>query len=182
MADVLIVYATEEGQAQKIAGRIGDELMRCGNHADVHPVETNPLVSHYDAVVIGSSLHGGRFAMRLVEFVRQHKRAIDSMPNAFFGVCLAAGRDDEEGRRAVRGYLARFVTATDWLPDDAEAFAGALRFSRYGPLKRWMVRRVARRNALDVDSAGDQELTNWEDVTSFAKRLHERLERGMHPT
>ena len=47
-------------------------------------------------------------------------------------------------------------------------FAGALRYSRYGWLKRRLMRSIARREGGDTDTSRDHVYTDWDAVDRFA--------------
>lgn len=65
---------------------------------------------------------------------------------------------------------------TGWRPDEVAAFAGALKYSEYGPLTRVVMKRVARRYGGDTDTSRDYEYTDWDEVAAFAARVAERLD------
>lgn len=175
MADILIVYASDEGQTAKIAQGLEARLERDGHRATVQPVEVDPSPEDYDAIVVGAPIHVGRFPKAMLDYVRRNLHALRTRPNAFLAVCLAAVGDDEKSRTTVDGYLTSFRAETGWNPDQSEAFAGALRYRRYGPLKRMLMRRIARNGGLDEDASRDHEYTDWDAVDRFAGRLAGRL-------
>ncbi|WP_230469967.1 flavodoxin domain-containing protein [Lujinxingia vulgaris] len=60
-------------------------------------------------------------------------------------MCLSAAGDDEESRQEVHHYADVFLEATGWQPMLLAAFAGAMPFSRYGFMKRLIMRSAGRR-------------------------------------
>lgn len=178
MADVLVVYASLEGQTAKVARRIVETLVRRGDRVTAAPVEAGPSPAAYDAVVVGASIHAGRFPAAIVRYVREHLRALRDRPNALFVVCLTAARDDAAARETIAGYLGELREATGWIPEEEARFAGALRYRDYGLLKRALMRRIARAGGLDTDASRDHEYTDWGAVEAFASDFADRVAAG----
>jgi menaquinone-dependent protoporphyrinogen IX oxidase len=71
-------------------------------------------------VILGSRVEHGHHAHELIEYVREHRSALDAMPTAFFSVSLAAAvplRTHDPG-----GHLHRLADDVGWLPDYAACF------------------------------------------------------------
>src|SRR5690606_6934686 len=82
----------------------------------------------------------------------------------------------------VHGYIEKFLHGTGWKPSMAKPVAGAIAWSQYGPLIRWMLRRKVRRDGGNLAQFEvDRELTDWHAVEAaaadFAQALfaHRRL-------
>lgn len=77
-----------------------------------------------------------------------------------------------EGQTAkVADRIVAVLEETDWHPDRIGLFGGALRYSKYGFLKRLMMKRIARDAVPEMpetDGAGDVEFTDWHEAESFA--------------
>jgi menaquinone-dependent protoporphyrinogen oxidase len=175
MASVLIAYSTAEGQTAKIAERVADVLHEHGHEAnavDIRRLGTT-VPDGYDAVVIGASVHMGKHDKHLVEFVQKTRDTLDRLPSAFFSVSLAAHGDLDEAE----GYLEQFEVETGWTPDEVALFAGALLYTRYGFVKRRVMKRIARDEPgeLGVDTSRDYVYTQWEDVRRFAEQVAAHL-------
>lgn len=169
MASILIVYATGEGQTEKIATHIATALRDEGHDIDLRTVAVSADVSltDYDAVLLGASIHMGKHQTSIHEFTAEHLDALESRPSGFFEVSLSAAGDDDQQATAA-GYVEAFVEETGFKPDLIGIFGGALRYSRYGFFKRKVMQRIARTATGDTDTSRDYEYTNWEDVERFA--------------
>ncbi len=55
----------------------------------------------------------------------------------------------------------------DWSPTIKETVAGGLAYRRYGLLKRWMMKRIARDAGGDTDTSKNHEYTDWQAVDQF---------------
>ncbi len=151
MHDVLVFYATSEGQTRRIAERIAADIGARGFNVraidvtagDVARVEWNNV----RGVVLGASLHAGRHQHAAVDFARTFRNRLNLYPSAFFSVSLsAASKNPEEVAIAAR--LARELPEkAGWRPTMVECFAGRLAYTRYGWLTRWIMTRIARKRA-----------------------------------
>lgn len=179
MASVLLLYATGEGQTEKVAGHIAD-LLEARAHdvtvVDVRRTAGDLAVETFDAVLVGSSIHMGTHPGRVRDFVRTEREALAGRPSAFFQVCLSAAAEDPERRAEADRYVEEFVTETGWRPDRTAVFAGALRYSRYGFLERAMMKRIAAKMGGDTDTGRDYEYTDWEAVERFAAAFADLVE------
>ena len=171
MANVLIVYGTTEGQTAKIAQHIGDAGRRLGHDVVVRhaPDVTGPDLDRQDAIIVGGSLHEGRYQRSVRRFVEQHKPALASRPSAFFSVSLAAASRNQDERAEARRIAADFVAGTGWAPKRIESFAGALRYTQYSWLKRMLMKHISEKEHGDTDTSRDFEYTDWDEVTRFAE-------------
>ncbi len=181
MARILIVYASTEGQTQKIARYIGDCLRARGERVverhvdeirDDHPFED------YDGVIVGGSIHVGKIQAPLRKLVRRHRAALEALPNAFFMVSLVAASKRPEAAGEVDQLLEAFSNDTGWKPDRAVSFAGAMKYSQYGFIKRLIMRAIAKHEGGDTDTSRDYEYTRWESVEHFAHDFADSLARA----
>ncbi|WP_380674936.1 flavodoxin domain-containing protein [Salinigranum sp. GCM10025319] len=171
MTRVALVYGTTEGQTATIAERIAAVLGDAGHdptlvHADHLPAGFD--VNEYDAVIVGASIHYGRHQSSVARFVRDHVDALGGMPSAFFSVSLTAADESDEARATARSLLEGFLAETGWEPDATLVVAGALKYSEYGLLTRFVMKRIARKHGEITDTSRDYEYTDWDDVERFA--------------
>lgn len=177
---ILIVYATNHGQTAKIAQRMADlmttsgcsvTLERCKN------IARGVTPRGFDGVVIGASINYGRHQRCVRRFVSTNRKTLNAMPTAFFSVSGTAAASDEASRAAARRYIDDFLRATGWSPDTAEAVAGAMAYSRYSPLMRWVIRRIAQKSGAPTDTSRDHEFTDWAQVQRFVEAFTSTIPR-----
>lgn len=168
MARLLIVYGTTEGQTRNVVGRVAETVRAHGHTAEVVDAGgTQPRdPTGYDAVIVAASVHVGRHQRAVVRFARENAAALGRIPTALFSLSLSAVHRDDAHLRAAQGCVDTLVRETGWHPSMTFLTAGALRYTRYGLLKRWMLRRIARREGGDTDTSRDHEYTDWERVRS----------------
>ena len=176
-AHVLVAYATSEGQTEKVARRVAEELEAAGHDADLaNLADGDPDASAYDGVIVGASVHAGGFQRAVTRFAEAEREALSGRPSAFFFLSLTAADDAAESREAVAGLGAAMEEETGWHPDEVAAFAGALRYSEYGPIKRFVMKRIAGSYGGGTDTSRDYEYTDWNEVAAFAGRVADRLD------
>ena len=53
--------------------------------------------------------------------------------------------------------------------------AGALEYSKYNPLKRWIMKRIAAKAGGGTDTSRDYDYTDWDDLQQFAEAFGRRV-------
>jgi menaquinone-dependent protoporphyrinogen oxidase len=179
---VLILYGTNYGQTAKVALRVADLLEESGcivSCYDVRELPRGVVLSEYDAVVIGASVIRGRHQRAVQAFVSRYYNMLNGMPTAFFSVSGSAASPDERGRADARRCAEEFLRATHWRPAMTELIGGAMAYTKYGPVLRWIMRQIAKRNGTPTDTTRDHEMTDWAHVTTFAERFAALLDQAM---
>lgn len=178
MARILVLFASFDGQTARVAERIGAVLANAGHAVSVLPAdapEARRRIEEHDAVIVGSAVRYGHHPRLLRSLVRKRAAAIAARPNAFFSVCLSAAGPG--ARPAVaQGYIEEFRARTGWKPGETASFGGALRYRKYNPFIRLMMRLVVGTAGGEKDTSRDYEYTDWQGVDRFAARFAARLE------
>jgi menaquinone-dependent protoporphyrinogen oxidase len=171
MANLLILYATREGQTRKIAERIADVLWTSGHRAQVVDADALPpdfSLAPFDAACLGGPIHIGGYPRSIVRFARRHAPWLAATRSGFFSVGLAVASRTTDGRAETQRLVERFMRKTRWMPSEVDLFAGALPYSKYSPLIRWIMRAIASHEGGDTDTSRDYEYTDWTQVDRFA--------------
>jgi menaquinone-dependent protoporphyrinogen oxidase len=178
--DVLILYASTEGQTRKIADALASTLRAARLSVDVvNAAEAGDAQPEdYRAVIVAGSVHVGRYQKAMRRWVRAHASAIALKPNAFVSVCLAVLGRGPTVDRELDAILRRFTTETTWTPDETKVVAGALLYTKYSWWKRRLMKSIVRRNGGDIDTSRDYEYTDWSDLEAFARRFADRVGAG----
>jgi len=172
MANVLVAFATHDGQTRKVAVRIAT-VLRVRHHAvellDLGrpPPETLDL-SQFQAVLLGSPIRAQGYLRPVVRFVQSHRTELERLPTLFFSVGLAVLSRTGDGRAQTMRIVERLVAETGWHPQRVELVAGALPYTRYNFLVRFVMRRISRKEGGDTDTSRDYEYTDWAAVDRFA--------------
>lgn len=171
MASVLVLYGTGEGQTAKVAERITAALSERGHDVDAVDVESLPTewdLEGFDAVLVGSSIHLGKPHEAIRAFVDEHSDRLNARATGFFQVSLSSAVDDPERRAEAAQYVDELLEESGWQPDKIGLFGGALRYTKYGFLKRLLLKQIAKDATGDVDTSRDYEYTDWDEVDAFS--------------
>ena len=172
MSRILVLYGTTEGQTAKIATFLGDTLRGDGVSATVVDASTDsPSPDGYDAVIVAASVHAGGYQRTVRRWVHAHAQVLNEKPTAFISVCLAVLQHQPKVEQELTAIIDRFLTSTGWRPVTTKSVAGALTYSRYNWLTRWMMVRIVRKAGGDTDTSGDYEYTDWADLRAFAQEF-----------
>lgn len=172
MARILIIYGSEEGQTAKITDHMVGFFRNRNHDVDTVYGKTAPddlSMADYDGVIIGASIHMGRHAKYMIDLAKRHRGELDHALTAFFTVCLTAASDTPEDRATVEQYIENWISATEWRPDQVGVFAGAVLYTQYGLVKRFIMKRINKQKGGDTDTSQDYEYTDWESVDDFAE-------------
>lgn len=175
MAKILILYGTTEGHTLAIAEHIAGYLGTLGHEgALVFGGDADPdtiSLDRFDAVIVGASVHIAHHQRYMRKLVRRVAPRLRTLPGAFFSVSLSAASKNGDEQAAAWSMLDRFCDETGWHPPVRASVAGALRYSEYGPIKRFIMRRIARAESGDTDTSRDYVYTDWSGVERFVDSL-----------
>lgn len=164
MARILVLFASSHGHTRDIAWAIERHLRRRGHTVDlIDARKAAPSPAEYDAVVIGSRVQFGRHAAPVRRFVERYREELGRLPSAFFSVNMSATSAQPVP------YAEQFLAAAGWRPALTATFAGALLYTQYNPLLRFVMKRISRKEGHPTDTSRDHDFTDWSAVRAFAE-------------
>lgn len=167
---LLILYGTTEGQTRKIAHFLEDEAEQRGWTANMYDLsQETPSLTGYDAVVMASSIHMGKYQAAVADFAIRNAVELNKIPSAFLSVSLTAAGNDEESWKELHEITDHFLKHCEWNPTQTLQVAGALKYTQYDWLKKQLLRMIAKNSGGSTDTKHDHEYTNWEEVRGFVK-------------
>lgn len=177
-----VFYATREGHTKKIAERIAADLRQRGALVDLFDVREcpDPDWSRYTAGCLAASVHIGHHEPEMIAFAARHRETLARLRAAFVSVTLSeAGAEDPKRSEAERRASAQdaqrmidvFVRDTGWAPDYALPVAGALAYTKYNFLVRFLLKRIARKEGAPTDTSRDYEFTDWSALDRFVDQF-----------
>ena len=177
MSHILILYGTSEGHTEKVATIIANTLTDLRCDVDVIQAGTvDPAVAKYDGVIIAASIHGSRFQPALVDCVRKHAAEIAARPNALVEVCLSIlNKSDPTVLAKLDAIVDDLATETRWRPDIIKRVAGAMPYTKFSLLIRWIVKSIIGEATGATDTSRDYVYTDWDDVRAFAREFGRRF-------
>lgn len=173
MKPILVLYPTREGHTQRIAANSASSIRSCGFSVEAVDAAHIPVgfrLDAYSAAIIAASVHRGLHEQEIIGFVTCHLRELECMRTAFLSVSLSeAGAEDSTAppeRRAqatadVERMIADFLTKTRWHPSKLKAVAGALLYTKYNFLLRFVMKRIVKQAGAAPDKSTDHEYTDW---------------------
>jgi menaquinone-dependent protoporphyrinogen oxidase len=171
--NVLIVYATKDGQTEKIARRIADTLGSEGHSAELFDADhLRPLdLGRFGAAAVGAPVHQGSYPSSIVRFARENRAFLDRVGADFFSVSLAVQSRTSDGRAQTLEVVDKLVQQSGWRPRRIGLFAGALLYTKYNFVIRWIMKRITAKEGGDTDTSRDYEYTDWVAVERFAREI-----------
>ena len=171
MKSILVVYATTDGHARKVAEYVAAAFNRMGREVDLIEAASPAAASVapiYSAVVIAGSVHLGSHQAALQDFVKRNAVWLNAGPAAFLSVSLAAALDDEASRADCRACAQKFLDETGLVPGIVLPVAGALPYTQLDWFRRFAVKMVMKRHGGNTDTSQDFEYTDWGALNRFA--------------
>jgi menaquinone-dependent protoporphyrinogen oxidase len=185
-----IFYATREGHTRRIAEHIAAELRATYVDVDVYDVNrpTSPIGwSRYIAACVAASVHAGHHEPEMVAFVKRHREDLARLGAVFLSVTLSeAGAEDPKAPNERRAQAAAdaqrmidvFIEETGWRPARALPVAGALAYSRYNFIVKFVMKRIARKAGAPTDTSRDYEFTDWAALDRFVREMIQATDRS----
>jgi menaquinone-dependent protoporphyrinogen oxidase len=176
MKPILVIYATREGHTRHIAEHLGAALSAhqrsfdLVDAADIADSQEEFSITRYCAAIVSASLHFGRHEPEIVDFVKSHLGELQQIPTVFLSVSLSEQTVEDpesppeeraEARATVKRTLENFLAQTGWRPMHVAAVAGALMYSKYNFVVRFIMKRLAKKTGAPVDTTQDYEFTDW---------------------
>jgi menaquinone-dependent protoporphyrinogen oxidase len=170
---ILMVFDTVHGQTRKIVDYLAERFREQAHSVDVHDLARTtprPNSAGYDRIVVASPLRIGAYRPAVLRFVREHQSVLMQVPSAFVSVSLSAAstRDHAVAMANLQKCVDKFTDKTGWHPGKVLQVAGALQYSRYGMLTRWIMKKIATAEGQETDPKWDYEYTDWSALAEFA--------------
>ncbi|AEG01622.1 menaquinone-dependent protoporphyrinogen IX dehydrogenase [Methylomonas methanica] len=172
MSHILLVYASHDGQTEKICRTLQTIIQQAGQQITVLSIDQAAQAdpAAFDKIVIGASIRYGKHGPEIAAFIKQNQAILDSKPNAFFSVNLVA-RKPEKSSPASNPYLQKFLKRITWHPKHLAVFAGKIDYPSYGLFDRLLIRLIMWMTHGPTDPKAVIEFTDWEQVKAFGQQI-----------
>jgi len=174
---ILIVFATRYGHTAEIIQKMVDALTLLGHETIViragreAPPRPEAFERDISCVILGGPLYIGRFPGVLSDFIEQYRNVLQSVPSAFFSVSLAAVHKNAKKKNPTYEIMQQFLDKNHWEPCRKASFAGALLYTHYGPVVRFITRWISKSAGGDTNTHRDYIYTDWNEITVFAEKI-----------
>lgn len=176
---ILIVYGSVEGQARKIASFIAERIRSQSHQVTLQSsddIDVNNFdINRFDAAIIGGPIHMGHYPKSLNKFVNAYVDWLNEKPAALFTVCMAVNSKIEKDRKRALLYGQHFSSTAGWKPFMGQTFAGAVAYTKYNLITRFIMKMITKRAGGSTDTSRDHEYTNWKAVDAFTDEYLRRL-------
>ena len=171
---ILMVFGTKEGQTATITERMAQIIRNQSHQVTTYSAKEIPNefnTDSFDAAIVGGSIHMGGYPASLRKFVTRHRDWLNSVPSGFFTVCMAIHSQRSEEREAAKAYGQHFIAATQWNPTLIDTFAGAVKYTQYNVITRYIMKMITKREGGSTDTSHDHEYTDWDAVARFTHQF-----------
>ena len=170
---LLVLYGTTDGHSRKIAVALAESVRSADFDIDVINAagRLDPNPAEYDTVIVVAPVRAGRHHREVRRWAKAHAAALGRRPSALVTVCLSVLDKRASARAAQATMLDEFVKETGWRPTVAKVVAGALLYTRYNWITRWIMKRIVARAHGDTDTRRDYEYTDWQDLRAFGREF-----------
>lgn len=161
--NILICYASTEGQTRKIARFCAGKLLELGHSSELIAAQDagDMDMSGFDAAILAGSVHLGKLQGALADFARAHAADLNARKTLLLQVSLAAAGKDRGDQAELTRIAADFCAAAGWTPGAVHQIAGAFRFTQYDFFRALAMRYIAAQYGQKVDPHKDSEYTDW---------------------
>jgi menaquinone-dependent protoporphyrinogen oxidase len=170
---VLMAFATSRGSTQGIAERLAGRLRRHGIATEVRAVSDSVDIARYDAVVLGSAVHAGKWLTEGRTFALQNAAVLRQRPNWLFSVSTVGDQESmfppgvSKKFRAMRKETAEIAALREAVHSrEHRNFAGAISRSDWPAAGRAFFRAAGGRY-------GDHR--NWPAIDAWADTIATQL-------
>ena len=179
MPRLALLYMTSEGQTKKVMKQIAYCLEQAGHTVVISDIRHLPdgfTLTQFDGAVLGCSVRYGKHHAFFRHFLKKHQSELSQIPGFFYSINLTARKRDRSEPHNNQ-YLQKFLNQTDWQPELVEVFAGALLYTRYNLVDRFMIQLIMKMTGGPTDPSQDTEFTDWKKVNNFAKTVGQTMYR-----
>lgn len=177
MTTLLLAYATDEGQTEKISKHSAARLEAAGHDVTLAAIGDTALPdpAEFEAAIVAGSIHLGRHQTVLEDWVEAHAAKLSAVPNMFISVSLSAASDKKVERDAAMRYVEMFSERTGFTPASVHCAAGAIHDAKTRFLRRLLVHAILKAHKVGLDPSGDTEFTDWAALDSAIDGFSGRL-------
>jgi len=167
---ILVTYASQGGSTAGVAAAIGQTLASTGAKVVVLPVKEVTNLDSYQAIVIGSAVHSGKWMPEALAFIQKHQNTLQRTPSAIFQVCLMLAANNEQYKTFIPDWLS--PVRIQIRPVTEGSFAGALWPDQYSKLTEKLGLRIFL--ATFKLKAGDYR--DWNEIRKWSEEVSALLQ------
>jgi menaquinone-dependent protoporphyrinogen IX oxidase len=176
MQKILVAYASAHGSTGQIGQFLGDLLSLYDVQVTVRSVnEPMTDLESFDAVVMGSPIHGGMWLREFSNFAEKLQRIGGSRKHFMFITCVRVM--EEGGLQHVHQNYVHRPTLDALKVADIEVFAGKLELSQINWEERWTL--SARYDGQEMPGTMQHDYRDWQRIAAWGHWIAKDL--GLAP-
>jgi len=167
---LLVTYATRGGSTGEVAQAIGAALEQSGLTTEVKPVSEATSLLGKSGVILGAPLYLGSFPKEFHQFIRHHRKALESVQ----AWCFVVGPTRREAKDfdAARTQAMKQLGAYPWLrPADVHIFGGRWDMNTI-PFPFSLVRRIPGNPLAKIPA---EDIRDWTEIREWAAGIAAQL-------
>ncbi len=164
---VFVAFATVEGQTEKIASFVSDEIRAMGRDVSVLDVDQTASADFngVEHVVLAASVHERRHPRSFEAFITASKEELKARRTMLLSVSLSAAFP--EGMAEAEDYVVEMNMRTELSPDVTLLVAGAVQEGAYDYYSQQVLKQVVLKDReFDPAELSEHEFTDWEAIRS----------------
>ncbi|MXY34239.1 MAG: protoporphyrinogen oxidase [Boseongicola sp. SB0676_bin_33] len=164
---VFVAFATVEGQTEKIASFVSDEIRAMGRDVSVLDVDQTASADFNGVkhVVLAASVHERRHPRSFEAFITASKEELKARRTMLLSVSLSAAFP--EGMAEAEDYVVEMNMRTELSPDVTLLVAGAVQEGAYDYYSQQVLKQVVLKDReFDPEELSEHEFTDWEAIRS----------------
>ncbi len=164
--NVLVIYATIEGQTGKIARFVSEELEKLGHTAVLIDANEPSEISfeQVDAVILAAPVHERRHPQNFEALLSAH--AADLATKRVFFLSISLNAAFPEGMEEAGEYVTEMKMRTGLDPEREMLVGGAIRIDQYDYFAMQVLQHVVLRDKDYKPGEGRNEFTDWDALSS----------------
>jgi menaquinone-dependent protoporphyrinogen oxidase len=167
-ARILVTYATAAGSTTGVATALREQLARRGHESVCCSVDRSPGPGNFDAVVVGSAVHGQAWLVSALEWLHVNRQTLRAEPVWAFSVGMPAAVGRPFRRLALLEGPKIAAALRRELPlRDHRLFSGVVARDTFAGPSRWAFRLMGCRY-------GD--FRDWPAITKYAEDIADELD------
>jgi menaquinone-dependent protoporphyrinogen oxidase len=164
---VLVTYVSPHGSTRGIAERLAMRLRDGGLFVDCLPIHETESIADYDAVVVGSAIHGQAWLSEASQFLSTHADELIVKPVWLYSVGMPGALPRPLRKFAMREGPKAVAPFVDMVrPRDTRLFSGVVSKQQFPALSRGILRLMGGRY-------GD--FRNWPDIDAWGASIRDDL-------
>jgi len=158
---ITIIYASKHGTTEKVAASIAEKLKET-NEIELFSLKktSNPDISGFDAVILGSSIYAGQASKKMKTFCQKNQSVLLQKKTGLFvcGMHPDKEQKEKELKDAYSEELQRDAVATGFM-------GGAFLFEKMNFFERMIIKKIAK-------TTTSVQQIDWEAVDEFVKKIN----------